>query len=445
VTRGRGENGPPPAELTPEELLLPFRAGLDGPWDRAAAAHLVRRAAFGMPERLVESCLSRGPRGAVEDLLTGRPDLPDERFTSEAALQVGSLEAAQGAWVYRMLRGGSPAREKLALFWHGHFATSNRKVENPRLMMRQVELFRSKGEGPFEELLLAVARDPAMLLWLDGNSNRRGQPNENFARELMELFSLGIGHYTESDIKEAARAFTGFHVKDDEFWFNARAHDDGPKQVLGRSGPLRGEEVVRLCAEREGSAEFVAGKLFEFYVHSAPSPDLKRELGKLLRSSGNRTGEFLSRLLSSRVFHSRWARRALVSTPADFAVGSLLTLGGAASAKAVARAMAAMGMELFVPPSVKGWEMGPAWLSSTTLLARYRFAQALSSGGAGADPELNAQIPWDRLGGDSRRFLERLIPEGLPAPLAADLLSAGRSDPRSLVTGCLELPEYQFV
>src|SRR5213593_5286603 len=157
-----------------EEALLPFRPGVDGPWDRGAAAHLARRSGFGMPEEVVAQILELEPPRAAAELLEKKPEREDVEFTSEAARRLGSIDAARAAWVYRMLFSSSSAREKLTLFWHGHFATSQRKVEDARLMIRQIDLFRQRCDGPFEELLLEVARDPAMLVWLDGNSNRRG-------------------------------------------------------------------------------------------------------------------------------------------------------------------------------------------------------------------------------------------------------------------------------
>ena len=277
-----------------------------------------------------------------------------------------------------MLLGSSPAIEKLALFWHGHFATSARKVDDAKLMLRQIELFRQKGAGPFLDLLGGVARDPAMLVWLDGNSNRRGKPNENFGRELFELFALGIGNYTEADIKEAARAFTGWHVRDGEYWFNERRTTRARRPSSGAPGSGGATTSLKMSAEHEACARFISGKLFEFYVHPAPGPELRRELAALFRSTGGRTGEFLAKLLGSRVFHSKKARRALVSSPADYTVGSLRTIGARASAaKALAKSMASMGLELLAPPSVKGWAGGEAWLSSTTLLSRFGFSMGV--------------------------------------------------------------------
>jgi uncharacterized protein (DUF1800 family) len=429
------------AGLEPKDALAPFRPEVDGPWDRAAASHLARRAAFGAPSAVVKGILEAGPQRAAGELMAARPPSEDELLAQGAAIRGGSRAAVQSAWVYRMLRGADPAGEKLALFWHGHFATSDRKVESPLLMARQIELFREQGRGPFEDLLLGVARDPAMLLWLDSNSSRRGQPNENFARELMELFSLGIGNYTERDIKEAARAFTGWHVRDYEYHFIERAHDRGRKEVFGAAGELGGEDIVRLCAEKDACAELIAAKLFAHYVGPDPDPALRRELGGAYRACGRRAGEFLALILSSRAFYAPSARRVLVSPPADFAVGALRTLEAAASTDAVASALRDMGQELLAPPSVKGWDGGTAWLRSTTLLARYRFAEEVASGG------LEARVPWaslEGLAGGQEAVVARLHPEGLPREVLEKLLQGAGGDTRALVASCLELPEYQF-
>jgi uncharacterized protein (DUF1800 family) len=423
--------------------LQAFRPGEDGPWDRAAAAHLARRAGFGMEPAAVDRILELGPGRAPLDLFEPRAEPEGVDLTASTALRLANVEAAQSAWAYRMLFGATPAIEKLALFWHGHFATSARKVDDAKLMLGQIDLFRRKGAGPFLDLLGGVARDPAMLVWLDGNSNRRGKPNENFARELFELFALGIGNYTEADIKEAARAFTGWHVRDGEYWFNQRAHDTGAKTVFGRSGEWGGDDILKMSAGHEACARFISGKLFEFYVYPAPGQDLRGELAALFRECGGRTGEFLGKLLGSRVFHSRKARRALVSSPADYTVGSLRTIGAKASAKALARSMASMGLELLAPPSVKGWAGGEAWLSSTTLLSRYGFAMGVGGeSDFGGDP-LDVVADWDRVGAAGPAAL--FFPEGLPDAIGDDVRGVSGGDARTLVMSCLQAPEAQYI
>lgn len=430
-------------EGSAREALLPFRPGVDGPWDRPGAAHLARRAGFGMAPEVVETILELGPERAPALLYERKPEPDGVELTASTALRLGNVEAAQSAWAYRMLLGSSPAIEKLALFWHGHFATSARKVDDAKLMLRQIELFRQKGAGPFLDLLGGVARDPAMLVWLDGNSNRRGKPNENFGRELFELFALGIGNYTETDIKEAARAFTGWHVRDGEYWFNERAHDTGSKTVFGRAGEWGGDDILKMSAEHEACARFISGKLFEFYVHPAPGPELRRELASLFRTTGGKTGEFLAKLLGSRVFHSKKARRAVVSSPADYTVGSLRTIGARASAKALAKSMASMGLELLAPPSVKGWAGGEAWLSSTTLLSRFGFAMGVGGESDFGGEPLEVTADWEKVGAAGPASL--FFPEGLPEAIGGDVRAASGGDARTLVVSCLQAPEAQYI
>ncbi len=421
--------------------LAPFRSAKDGEWGRACAAHLARRAAFGTPPALLDRLLAAGPEGAPALLLESTADGEDLRLLRDAAARVDDLPAIQAWWLYRMMRGPTPARDKLALFWHNHFATSNRKVEKPRLMLRQVDLFLALGAGPFPALLDAIARDPAMLIWLDGNSNRSGHPNENFARELFELFTLGIGNYTEQDIQEAARAFTGWHVREDGFRFHPSAHDAGEKACLGIRGRLGGDDVLRLAVEQPACARYLATRLFRFYVHPAPEPALCVLLGEIYRECGLDTGAFLRRLWASRLFYSVPARRALISAPTDFLCGSLRTLAAVCSATELAKLSGAMGQDLLRPPSVKGWDQGTAWLSSTALLARYRFAAEIAGDGS-----LGARLPWAEIeerGADG--IIERLFPDGLDAAVKSDLVGAAGGDLRLLLSGCLQLPEYQEI
>jgi len=422
-------------------LLEPFRPGIDGPWNRETASHLARRATFGAPPALVDALLAQGPAEAPRRLLAARDAGDGPRVVAETARRVGDLETVQGWWGYRMLLGEAPVIDKLALFWHGHFATSEQKVDNARLMMRQIELFQEKGAGNFGELLLEIARDPAMLIWLDSNSNRRGTPNENWARELMELFSLGIGNYTEVDIKEAARAFTGWHVRRGEYFFNRRAHDESEKRVFEKAGVLGGDDVVALCLGKPACSEFIAGKLFEYYVRLGPHDALRTELGALYDECGKHTGEFLARLWSSRVFYESGSRRSLVSSPADFVIGSLRTVGARANAQHVAKAMATMGQDLLRPPSVKGWDAGMAWLDSNRLLARFRFAAAIAGGG-----EVQCTVPWDELDAEGvGGIVARFFPDGLPHAVRAALDGAVGNDSKLGLAGCLQLPEYQYI
>lgn len=224
-------------------------------WTTTVAAHLLRRAGFSALSAEVQASLDLGREETVRRLIRGEPitgkaagpvSALTELQAEGKALQEDSIADQQLYWLYRMANNDAPLTEKMTLFWHGHFATSYRKVNEVLLMVQQNELFRKYALGSFKELVLAVGRDPAMMLWLDVNSNRKGKPNENYAREVMELFTLGIGHYTEQDVREAARAFTGWHVDktSGEVTYQKKQHDDGVKTVLGEKGSYDADGMV---------------------------------------------------------------------------------------------------------------------------------------------------------------------------------------------------------
>lgn len=428
-------------DLTARERLEPFVPGKDGPWNYSAAAHLARRLSFGSPRDLVNKIAGLGPRLAPATLLADREETPEMKAVADSQRRIGNTGSIQAWWAHRMLRGNSPARDKLALFWHDHFATSDSKVNDARLMMDQIRIFLRHGPGHFPTLLESIARNPAMLIWLDGNSNRKGKPNENFARELMELFSLGVGNYTEEDIKEAARAFTGWHVKRREFWLNKRAHDTGAKTIFGKTGNFDGNNVIALCIEKRESGEFIAGKLFDYYVGTHVSNALRKALGELYFTSFHNIGAFLAKILSSREFYSAPARRAIMSSPADFVIGTLRTLGATAGSDRLPAEMSRMGMEILRPPSVKGWQKGKSWLNSNTLLSRYRFASMLTS-----DTENAPRIPWDRIEKEKAEGLFNLLfPDGLDGKIRKMIETETGNDLKLLVTALVELPEYQYI
>ncbi len=276
-------------------------------------------------------------------------------------------------WLFRMLFTRRPLEEKLTLFWHGHFATSLKKVRNPYAMYVQNRLFRRLCIGDFGKLLLAVSKDPAMIVWLDNQQNRKGKPNENFAREIMELFTLGIGHYSEADIKEAARAFTGWQVKNGKFTFNKGAHDNGKKLVLGESGNFDGAQVVSLLSSKKQTGQFLAAKLLHFFL----GPDFDRALLNKVAAAyevDRQIRPMLKTIFLSKAFLSRENQFSLVKSPCQYMVGTLKHLQISTIDGDLPRLLSAMGQDLFAPPSVKGWDGGTAWLSSDTMMARFNFA-----------------------------------------------------------------------
>ena len=234
-------------------------------------------------------------------------------------------------WLYRMLYSPHPLQEKLTLFWHNHFATSNAKVQNAGFMLGQYELMRQHALGNFAALLREMSKDPAMLVWLDGRDSKKGNPNENYGRELMELFSLGIGNYTEKDIREAARAFTGWEIQGTEAVFNAAQHDDGDKTVLGQTGNWKGDDIVRICLEQKSAPGFIVAQAVPLphqRRRSPPTPELLEPLAEQFRKSDYDFGALVKTVLSSNLFFSETAYRKRIKSPVDFALGIVRGLEG---------------------------------------------------------------------------------------------------------------------
>jgi uncharacterized protein (DUF1800 family) len=283
-------------------------------------------------------------------------------------------------WLREMLDTPSPLTERMTLFWHNHFVSSQQKVKSPLLMFRQNLLLRSHSTGRFGDLLHAVSKDPAMIIYLDNVSNRKGQPNENFAREVMELFTLGEGHYTESDIKEAARAFTGWSLERDtgEFRFRPFLHDGGSKTVLGRAGRFDGDEVLDILLEQDATARFITAKLWREFVSPRPDPIEVERIAGRFRASRYDLKVALRELLLSPAFWAPENRAVLIKSPVDLVVGTLRTFDVETGELApFALLTAGLGQNLFAPPNVRGWPGQDDWINSTTLLQRKQFLERL--------------------------------------------------------------------
>jgi uncharacterized protein (DUF1800 family) len=287
-------------------------------------------------------------------------------------------------WVYRMLYGPDPLSERLALVWHNHFATSNLKVENLTAMRRQNDLFRRLGRGPFGELLKAVVHDQAMLVWLDAPSNRKGHPNENLARELMELFSMGVGQYAEADVKEAARALTGWGVEDDAFLDVPARHDDGEKTILGRKGAWKGDDLVRMVLEHPATARRLAWRVCELFLgeRALKAADIGA-LADGLRERNLDMGWALETVLRSRTFFADDNLGDRVLGPAEYVIGAARALElfePPSSTLVLAEWCGRLGQDLFYPPNVGGWPGGRSWLTTRALIGRANYAAALVDG-----------------------------------------------------------------
>jgi uncharacterized protein (DUF1800 family) len=361
-------------------------------------------------------------------------------------------------WVYRMLFGPDPLTERLALMWHNHFATSNLKVENLTAMRRQNELFRKLGRGPFGELLKAVVHDPAMLVWLDAPSNRKGHPNENLARELMELFSLGVGHYTEADVKEAARALTGWGVEDDAFAEVPARHDDGEKTILARKGAWKGDDLVRMVLEHPATARRLAWRVCELFLGEKALTTA--DIGSLADGLHERrldVGWAVETVLRSRAFFADDNLGGRVRGPVEYVIGAARALElfePPSSTLVLAEWCGRLGQDLFYPPNVGGWPGGRDWLTTRALIGRANYAAALVGGTLVGRPG-----PMDVLALARRHdekdvvaFATRLLLGAEPAPAWRERLAAG-GDPkatdeaevaRRTVALILAMPEAQL-
>ena len=422
-----------------------------GEWDRAAAAHLYRRAGFGATEQELQAALAGGYAQAVAGLVEQRPDDGAELDGARHLLAAGELAPLSAWWMSLLLGGRAPLRERVTLMWHDHFATSDAKVGDVRLMHRQNELFRARGLGDFRELLHAVAKDPAMLVFLDGGENRRGQPNENFARELMELFALGRGHYGERDVQEAARAFTGWGTAGRAFCLRDAHHDPGEKTVLGASGSFGGDEVVDVVLAQPACARWIAARLLSELVAPDPEPAWVDAAAEALVREQWDVRRVLRVILSSELFFSPRARRARIAGPVELIVCTARALGARVAPSAAARAALEMGQALFRPPSVKGWDGGRAWINAGAWVARHNFLASVAADEPELEVELMSALGEPRSSSEAvQRAVLVLVPDLAGSDFAAAVESAvgpGTGAPeaaRLAAALILTAPEYHL-
>lgn len=367
--------------LPPEEAWLPFEPNAAQPFGRREAAHLYRRAGFAANLRELDETVKLGPALAAKKLVAAdEGDFAGQMFTfAQTVLATNSSPTLAAWWLHRMLHTPAPLLEKTTLFWHSHFASSSAKVTDTRLMFNQNELLRRYALGKFEPMVLGIARDPAMLIYLDSATNRKTHPNENFAREVMELFVLGIGNYTEKDIQELARCFTGWEIQYGEFKFNRYQHDYGSKTVVGKTGNFDGGDSVKVLLEQPAAARFLCGKLATYFIadDSDFSPELIEPLAQKLRESDYTFAPVLEMLFSSRLFYSQASVGKKIRSPIELGIGLLRSLEATAGLPQIAEQIKELGQMPLYPPNVKGWPGGLAWINSSTLLGRANFVRQL--------------------------------------------------------------------
>lgn len=379
--------------------------------DFALLAHLMRRAGFGATRDELEAYAAQGYTATVDELLNpGDPEvMPDDiirRYHVDQS-ELRQLDGAGANWLYRMITTKCPLEEKIALFWHGLFATGYSKLNQARALLNQIDMFRNHGLGRFDNLLVELSKDPAMLLWLDNTDNHNGAINENYGRELLELFSMGIGNYTEDDIKECSRAFTGWtlgnaeymavRASKDSIWPYSRIawhfqfrdwdHDDGEKTFLGETGNFNGEDIIGIIARQQATARFVCTRLFQFFAADEVDGDSEQVIEAMMQSyfdSGYEIRAVLRTLFLSDYFTSNKARYARVKGPVELLVGAIRQAGSYRTPTLGVHSLAYqgffMGQGLLQPPSVEGWHEGMEWIDSGSLVERVNFvAQELSS------------------------------------------------------------------
>jgi uncharacterized protein (DUF1800 family) len=392
------------------DALAPYAPDDKAPWDLRRVVHLHRRAGFAATWPELQRDLQDGPAASVDRLLAGRASAHSPAdFAATAELLANSAAAAgdivrlRAWWFYRMLFGPDPLGERLTLLWHDHFATANAKVQDVPLMWRQNETLRRHARGRFADLLNAAVREPALLLYLDAQTNRKGHANENLGRELMELFTLGVGNYSEADVKDAARALTGWTVDDGQFAEVATRHDAGEKKLLGAAGKWNGGDLVAILLRQPATSRRIAVKLCrQFFGEGVATPDVVEAVAADLREHDLDVGRAVEKILHSRLFFSDANVGSRVLGPTEFVVGAVRAIGlfdPAPSTLALADWTARMGQELFDPPNVGGWPQGRAWVHTRAVIARSNFAAALTSGrSVGLPAPLDAAAPAQKYG-----------------------------------------------
>lgn len=398
----------------------PLKAYVPGPhdsWDAFKAAHLLNRAGFGGKPEEISRLEKIGFAPSLDELVNYEQfsdDFPPVDFTelenaynelrgqrfnflgkgrakddpavlrlqqeaNKIRFQKG-LEAIRQCY-QRMITTRRPLQEKMTLFWHGHFTSSVLDVEDPRLMYMQNDFFRQNALGKFRDLLVGISKDPAMLKYLNNNTNRKEHPNENYARELQELFTMGVGNYTDEDVKAAARAFTGWTFRNTEFQFNSFQHDYDEKTYLGQTGNFDGGDIIDIILQRPVTAEFMTRKLLKFFAFPQPDEAVIQQGAGILRDHDFEFRPLVRAILGSKVFYSESAYRQQMKSPVQLVVQAIRQMNlDLPDGPIVSLAAGVMGQMIWAPPNVKGWDGGLAWINTSALLLRYNFMNFLSSG-----------------------------------------------------------------
>jgi len=382
----------------PDGAWAPFKPDSQRPWTLPLAGHLYRRAGFGARWDELENAMTSGSQAAVDGLLNPAADVAsfDSLFDSYSPADSESKDTGQvlAWWLRRMLETPHPLRERMTLFWHDYFGISNIEVENARDMQHYIQTLRRHALGKFPELLSAVASEPAMLICLHAKASRKSKPALQFPETLLKQYTIGAGHFTETDLREAARAFAGRYVLQHEVKIIAEEQDTGMKQFLGRQGPFGSAEVLDILARHPATAEKIVTRLYRWFISEAdtPKPELLRPLVEDFARDFD-IARLVGIILRSNCFFSQVAYRRRIKSPVEFALGILRPLNATVATLPLGNALAELGQELFQPPIATGWPCGRHWLNTFTMAKRIQLAQRLLNGGA----PFNSALDWNKV------------------------------------------------
>jgi uncharacterized protein (DUF1800 family) len=453
------------AKPDPAWAWAPYKPDAKRPWDLRRVGHLLRRAGFGANWGQLQEALRDGPERAVDKLLRPQADVAAfnrayDELEGVIDPESESTDGLRGWWLRRMIETPHPLLEKMTLFWHEHFAISRARAAHAPSVSRRLQLVRANALGRFAELLHGVVYDPATLVALDAAANRKAQPSLSFARVFLDLLTVGPGHYSEGDVRDVARAFTGVFVVHHHFRYFEREHDDGPKKILGREGPWTGHDAVKIALAQPSTARLVVAKLYRWLISETAEPgdNLLAPLAESFAKDYD-IGKLVGTVLRSNWFFSPAAYRRRIKSPVEFAVGIVRGMETLVNPDPLGHDLAEMGQDLCHPPTVKGWAGGATWITESTLIRRNNLAWAMLSG---AEPYGGKLDPWSvaRKRGHSTlekasRFLIELYLQGDLDPPAREQMKqilanpeAARGDPaklaRELAHAVVTLPEFQL-
>jgi uncharacterized protein (DUF1800 family) len=409
----------------PDWAWAVYEPNTEQPWNLVMAGHLFRRAAFGANWNQLQQALSDGPQRTIDKLLKPQADMTafNDTYDGYDNSAAGSIKSLRAWWLRRIIQTPHPLLEKMTLFWHSHFATNSDKVKNPRLMLQHIQLLRSHALNSFSDMLQAISHDPAVLIFLGTNANRKAQPNESFARTLMETFTMGAGNYKEKDVSEASRAFTGWFVLRNRLRYISREHDGNNKEVLGERGNFTGDDVIRIVLKQPATSQMLVRKLYRLLICETEEPNAAviNPLAETFAKDYD-IMKLTETMLRSNLFFSRAAYRRRIKSPIEFALGIVKALEGVVSTTQLAEDLAGLGQNLYSPPTVNGWTGGRHWIDSATLTGRSNLALALLKGSEPYGDKLNPRVLASKHGCSTLKSAAQLLLDlFLQSDLASDV------------------------